>query len=169
MYTKEWGAKNGTEVIVDHMSATEINARGAPEAAAKKGHDLFLFISPPAAYENQVIDHQDIVEEVRKRHGPMIPLAEKSTLNAKTGKYFAFSDSFVPDPGNYRIDLWSQVGYPAGPTPGRTCGRVDGRSGRSSATPWAWVSPRRWTRTWRCAGCSGPSGVPSRTPRGAPC
>ena len=116
VYTKEWGAKNGTEVIVDHMSATEINARGAAEAAAKRGHDLFLFISPPAAYENQVIDHREIVDEVEKRHGPMIPLAKKSTLNPKTGKYFAFSDSFVPDPGNYRIDLWSQVGYPNGPS-----------------------------------------------------
>jgi len=116
VYTKEWGAKNGTEVIVDHMSTTEINARGAAEAAARKGHDLFLFISPPAAYENQVIDHREIVEEVEKRHGKMIPLAEKSTLNPKTGKYFAFSDSFVPDPGNYRIDLWSEVGYPNGPS-----------------------------------------------------
>jgi multiple sugar transport system substrate-binding protein len=116
VYTKEWGAKNGTDVVVDHMSATEINARGAAEAAARKGHDLFLFISPPAAYENQVIDHKEIVNEVEKRHGEMIPLARKSTLNAKTGKYFAFSDSFVPDPGNYRIDLWSQVGYPNGPS-----------------------------------------------------
>ncbi len=115
VYTKEWGAKNGTEVIVDHMATTEINARGASEAAARKGHDLFLFISPPAAYEKQVIDHREIVEEVERRHGKMIPLAQKSTLNPKTGKYFAFSDSFVPDPGNYRIDLWSQVGYPNGP------------------------------------------------------
>ena len=116
VYTKEWGAKNGTDVVVDHMSATEINARGAAEAAARKGHDLFLFISPPAAYENQVIDHKEIVDEVEKRHGNMIPLAKKSTLNPKTGKFFAFSDSFVPDPGNYRIDLWSQVGYPNGPS-----------------------------------------------------
>ena len=37
-------------------------------------------------------------------------------MNPKSGKYFAFSDSFVPDPGNYRIDLWSQVGYPNGPS-----------------------------------------------------
>ena len=115
VYTKEWGAKNGTEVIVDHMATTEINARGASEAAAKKGHDLFLFISPPAAYENQVIDHREIVDEVERRHGKMIPLAQKSTLNSKSGKYFAFSDSYVPDPGNYRIDLWSEVGYPNGP------------------------------------------------------
>src|SRR5215475_9370112 len=41
-YTKAWGAKNGTDVIVDHMAATEVNARGAAEAAARKGHDLFL-------------------------------------------------------------------------------------------------------------------------------
>src|SRR5271154_1034333 len=58
VYTKEWGAKNGLDVIVDHMAATEVSARGASEAAAKKGHDLFLFISPPARYENQVIDHR---------------------------------------------------------------------------------------------------------------
>ena len=115
-YTKEWGARNATDVVVDHMAATEVNARGAAEAAAGQGHDLFLFISPPAAYENQVIDHKEIVDEVERRHGPMIGLARKSTLNPHSGKYFGFSDSYVPDPGNYRIDLWQEVGYPNGPS-----------------------------------------------------
>ena len=164
VYTKEWGAKNGTDVIVDHMSATEINARGAAEAAARKGHDLFLFISPPAAYENQVIDHKEIVDEVEKRHGKMIPLAEKSTHNPKTGKYFAFSDSFVPDPGNYRIDLWSQVGYPNGPSTWEDL-RVGGRQIRQKfGNPVGLGSPRRWTPTWRCAASSGRSAAPCRTP-----
>src|SRR4029077_12250770 len=54
-------------------------------------------------------------EEVQRKHGKMVPLATKSTYNPKTKKYFAFSDSYVPDPGNYRKDLWSQVGYPNGP------------------------------------------------------
>jgi len=115
VYTKQWGEKNNTDVVVDHMTSTEINARGAAEAAAKNGHDLFLFISPPAAYEGQVVDHREVVEAVERRHGRMIPLAERSTLNPKTGKYFAFSDSYVPDPGNYRIDLWGDAGYPRGP------------------------------------------------------
>ena len=115
VYTKEWGARHRTDVIVDHMSATEVNARGAGEAAARAGHDMFLFISPPAAYEAQVIDHADVVAEVERRHGKMIALARKSTLDPATGKYFAFSDSYVPDPGNYRIDLWSEVGFPNGP------------------------------------------------------
>ncbi|HWZ85254.1 MAG TPA: extracellular solute-binding protein [Thermoanaerobaculia bacterium] len=115
VYTKEWGAKNGIEVIVDHMTSTEVAARGAAEAAAKRGHDLFLFNAPPASFESQVIDHREIVEEVERRHGKMITLAEKSTLDPITGKYFAFSDSYVPDPGNYRIDLWSAIGFPEGP------------------------------------------------------
>lgn len=114
-YTKEWGAKNDTEVIVDHIAIGEINARAAAEVSAKKGHDLFMFLAPPAAYEKQVIDHAEIYQEVEKKHGKKIDLAYKSTFDPKTKKYFAFSDSYVPDPGNYRQDLWSKVGFPKGP------------------------------------------------------
>ncbi|MCA1581455.1 MAG: extracellular solute-binding protein [Acidobacteria bacterium] len=114
-YTKEWGAKNNTNVVVDHISIPEINARAASEVAAKKGHDLFMFLSPPAAYEKQVIDHSEIYQTVEKKHGKKIDLAHKSTYNPKTKKYFAFSDSYVPDPGNYRKDLWEKVGFPNGP------------------------------------------------------
>ena len=102
-------------MIVDHVAATEVPARAAAEAAAGKGHDLFHFLSPPAAYEEQLLDHSDVVREVEKRHGPMIPLARRSTFNPKTGRFFAFSDSYVPDPGNYRIDLWTDAGLPRGP------------------------------------------------------
>lgn len=114
-FTKEWGAKNNTNVIVDHIAIGEINARAAAEVAAKKGHDLFMFLSPPAAYEHQVINHREIYEEVQRKHGKSIELGFRSTYNPKSKKFFAFSDSYVPDPGNYRVDLWSQVGYPHGP------------------------------------------------------
>src|SRR5713226_1105504 len=115
VFTKEWGQKHDTEVTVDHITIAEINARAAAEVSAQKGHDLFMFLSPPAAYEKQVIDHAEVYQQVEKKHGKAIPLGHKSTFNPKTKKYFAFSDSYVPDPGNYRKDLWSQVGYPNGP------------------------------------------------------
>jgi multiple sugar transport system substrate-binding protein len=115
VFTKEWGAKHDTNVIVDHIAIGEINARAAAEVAAKKGHDLFMFLSPPAAYEKQVIDHREVYEAAQAKHGKMTELAVRSTFNPKTKKFFAFSDSFVPDPGNYRKDLWSAVGYPNGP------------------------------------------------------
>lgn len=114
-FTKEWGEKNGTRVIVDHISIGEINARAAAEASAESGHDLFMFLSPPAAYLEKVIDHAEIYQEVERRHGKAIDLAVKSTFNTKAKKYFAFSDSYVPDPGDFRQDLFAQVGYPRGP------------------------------------------------------
>src|SRR3990170_2298473 len=40
----------------------------------------------------------------------MTELAYRSTYNPKTKKYFAFSDNYVPDPVNYRTDLWGEVG-----------------------------------------------------------
>jgi multiple sugar transport system substrate-binding protein len=52
----------------------------------------------------------DVYTECEKKYGKPIDLAVKSTYNPKTKKYFAFSDSFVPDPINYRTDLWGDIG-----------------------------------------------------------
>ena len=115
VFCKQWGQKHNTEVIVDHISLNEIPARAASEVAAKKGHDLFGFLSPPAAFEPQVLDLSSVYQAVETKHGKMIDLAHKSTYNPKTKKYFAFSDSYVPDPGNYHKDWWAAAGFPNGP------------------------------------------------------
>ncbi len=109
-YVKEWGEKNNTEVIVDNIGLAGLNSRAAAEVAAQKGHDLFMFLWPPPVYEDQVIDHKEIYEECERTYGKAIPLAIRSTFNPKTKKFFAFSDSYVPDPVNYRKDLWDDVG-----------------------------------------------------------
>jgi multiple sugar transport system substrate-binding protein len=115
VFVKKWGEKHDTEVIVDHIVNTELNTRAAAEVSAKKGHDLFMFLSPPAAFEAQTIDMTHVVQEVEKKHGKMIDLAHKSTFNPKSKRYFAFSDSYVPDPGNYHTDWWAEAGFPKGP------------------------------------------------------
>jgi len=109
-FTKEWGAKNNTEVIVDNLNLNLVSARAATEAIAQKGHDLVLFLAPPSALEDQVVDLSDVYAECKKKHGKPIDLAVKSTFNPRTKKHFAFSDSYVPDPINYRSDLWSDIG-----------------------------------------------------------
>jgi len=115
VFTKAWGEKHNTEVIVDHIANTELPTRAASEAAAKQGHDLFMFLYPPSAYEQQTLDMTNVYAEVEKKHGKKIDLAHKSTFNPKTKKYFAFSDSYVPDPGNYHKDWWAEAGFPNGP------------------------------------------------------
>jgi multiple sugar transport system substrate-binding protein len=114
-YVVEWGKKNDTLVTVDNINLTTINARAASEAQARKGHDLFMFLSPPAAYEKQVLDMTHVYQEVEKKHGKKIDLAHKSTFNPKTKKYFAFSDAYTPDPGNWHRDWWTEAGFPNGP------------------------------------------------------
>jgi multiple sugar transport system substrate-binding protein len=109
-YIKEWGEKNDTEVIVDNVGIPAINTTAAAEVSAKKGHDLFLFLWPKPVYEDEVIDHREIYEEVEKKYGKPIDLAIKSTFNPKTKKYFGFSDSYVPDPINYRKSMFDEAG-----------------------------------------------------------
>ena len=110
VYIKQWGEQNDTRVIVHNVGMTSLNGRAAAEIEAQTGHDLFMFLRPPAAYEDYVIDHRDIYQECERRYGKPIDLAIKSTYNPKTKKYFGFSDSYVPDPVNYRKDLWDDVG-----------------------------------------------------------
>ena len=71
IYIKRWGEANDTEVLVDHINQADIPARAAAEVAAQSGHDIFFFLSPPAAYEDQVINHAEIVQEVTKKRGKM--------------------------------------------------------------------------------------------------
>ena len=120
-FCKQWGEKHNTQVTVDHINLVDLPARGASEANAGKGHDLFMFLSPPAAYQDKVIDMSHVYQEVEKKHGKKIDLAHKSTYNPKTKKYFAFSDSYAPDPGNWHKDWWTEAGYPTGLTPMMTC------------------------------------------------
>src|SRR5262250_1045593 len=114
-FAVEWGQKHNTNVTVDNINLVDLNTRAASEAQAKKGHDLFMFLSPPAAYENQVLDMTHVYQEVEKKHGKKIELAHKSTFNPKTKKYYAFSDSYAPDPGNWHKDWWTEAGFPNGP------------------------------------------------------
>jgi multiple sugar transport system substrate-binding protein len=109
-FTKEWGAKNDTEVVVDNLNLNLVSARAATEIAAQKGHDLVLFLAPPSAVQDQLVDLSDVYAECQKKHGKPVDLAVKSTFNPRTKKYFAFSDSYVPDPINYRSDLWADIG-----------------------------------------------------------
>lgn len=109
-FTKEWGERNNTEVIVTNVGMTSIESRASAEIAKKQGHDLCMFLSPPASYEDQVIDHREIYAECDRKYGKPLNIATRSTYNPITRKYFGFSDSYVPDPVNYRKDLWDDVG-----------------------------------------------------------
>jgi len=110
-WAQAWGQKNDVQVTIEHINNTLLDTRAAAEVAAQSGHDLFFNLHPMASYEDQVIDHAPIIQEVQhKGAGNYMDIAQKSTYNPKTKKYFAVSDSYVPDPVVWRHDLWNSVG-----------------------------------------------------------
>jgi multiple sugar transport system substrate-binding protein len=108
-YIKRWGEEHDVEVFVDHIPVLELAARADAEVTAQRGHDLFGFIWGPGVFEDHVLDHRDIVEEVEGKLGKTTPLVERSIFNPKTKRYFGFSDHWTPGPVHYRVDLWDQV------------------------------------------------------------
>jgi multiple sugar transport system substrate-binding protein len=109
-YARSWGEQHDTDVTVDHVGVPALNSTAASEVSAKRGHDLYMFLRPRPVYEADVIDHREIVEECQRRYGKPLDLAIRSTRNPKTGKFHGFCDSVVPDPVNYRTDLWAEAG-----------------------------------------------------------
>lgn len=115
-FTQDWAAKTGVKVTVDHIDQAQIPTRIAAEISAGQGHDLIQFIACLSHLEEGVLDMKDVTDEAVKRHGTQLELCRKSSLNPKTGKFYAYSPGWVPDPGNYRKSLWSPAGFPNGPT-----------------------------------------------------
>ncbi len=112
---KEWGNKHDTKVIVDCIPVENVYTRASAEAKAGKGHDVFIFPWPPAEYEQHVIDHAEIIQQVASKHGNIEWMAHRSSVNLKTKKYFAFADSWTPAPFLFFQDYWSEVNLSLGP------------------------------------------------------
>lgn len=109
-WAKTWGEQNDVQVSVDRVVYTRLPALAAAEVKNQRGHDMFGFLSPPARYEDQVIDHTAIVSQVEREVGPYGDLGKRSTYNPRTKRYFGVSDYFVPAPTIWRHDLWNSIG-----------------------------------------------------------
>jgi multiple sugar transport system substrate-binding protein len=114
-FAKEWGAKKGVEVTVDHVGFADVVPRATAEVAAQSGHDIHMFIGLASAFEEHVIDLKDVSATLEKKYGKPVELAHRSTYNPFTRKQFAVSDMWVPDPGNYHKEVWTKIGKPNGP------------------------------------------------------
>jgi multiple sugar transport system substrate-binding protein len=115
-FAKKWGEKVGVKVTVDHIDTAQVPTRIAAEIQAGQGHDLVQHIAPLSQFEPSMVDLKDLTDEASKRWGEQFEVCRKSTFNPTTGKFYAYSPGWVPDPGDYRRSLWKSVGMPDGPT-----------------------------------------------------
>lgn len=110
-YTKQWGERNGVEVVVDHFDINQTQVHAEAEASTQRGHDIFhVNLTLAAPFEDHVIDHRELVEEVEAKVGKMTPFVKRAIFNPRTQKYFGFSAFWTPNPTHYRTDLWGPTG-----------------------------------------------------------
>src|ERR687886_422773 len=74
-FAKEWGAKHGVEVTVDHIGFADVVPRATAEVAAQAGHDIHMFLRLASAFEEHVIDLQDVASTLEKKYGKPVELA----------------------------------------------------------------------------------------------
>jgi ABC-type glycerol-3-phosphate transport system substrate-binding protein len=82
----------------------------------RRGRTSCQYIAPLSQFEPSVNDMKDVTDEAVKRWGQQLELCKQSSFNPATGRYYAYSPGWVPDPGDYRTSLWTAVGMPKGPS-----------------------------------------------------
>ncbi|HXW90160.1 MAG TPA: hypothetical protein VEK33_06400 [Terriglobales bacterium] len=103
---KEWGKQNDTQVTVDNIHVEKISKVASAEAAAGKGHDVFIFPWPPATYYKNLIDHTDVYHQIATKYGMVTKFGYKSTYHPQTKTFFAICDSWIPLTFIYNLDYW---------------------------------------------------------------
>ncbi len=117
VFAEEWGNQVGVNVTVDHIGVGDVPAAIAGEiAGGQPEHDLQQYIAVLSQHEPSVVDMKDVVDEAESRYGTMLDLTRKSSFNPNTDKFYAYAPAWVPDPGDYRKSLWTNAGFPDGPS-----------------------------------------------------
>ena len=111
-FAKDWGAKNGVGVTVDHVPVQNIPARAAAEASAGAGHDLFGFNGSGGAhlYRRFFMDVGELVKETEKKYGKVTTIGRQLGYNADDGSWSAWPDYYINFPGMYQKSLWDGIG-----------------------------------------------------------
>jgi multiple sugar transport system substrate-binding protein len=109
-FAREWGQRNGAQVVVEHVAASDLRSRATMDVAARRGHDLFAFLDPPASFLPYVLPLDDVVAECEQRFGKPGPPVVRATYDPRTRHHFALCESWVPAPLHYRADWWEEAG-----------------------------------------------------------
>jgi len=111
-FAKDWGQKNGVDVVVDHIPHLEIPARAAAEVAAQSGHDLFGFngAGGPFLHHRNTLDLTDLVQAIEKKFGKASAVGRGLAFDTATKRWVGFPDYYINFPGLYRKDLWDEIG-----------------------------------------------------------
>ncbi len=101
-----WGERNDARVTIDHVNPGELPIRSRAELATRNGHDLVQFLAAPTAFQTDAASLDDAVAEVERKLGAPCQVGRGAAYNARTKRWFAFPDHYVPLASIRRKDAW---------------------------------------------------------------
>ncbi|MDX1521650.1 MAG: extracellular solute-binding protein [Anaerolineae bacterium] len=114
-FAESWGASQGLEVSVEHIGLTELPGTLQAAIEAGEGPTLVELIIGASSFVEDVHDLSDVNLEAQAMFGEQIETCRANSYLPATDSYYGYCAGWVPDPGNYNIALWTEVGYPDGP------------------------------------------------------
>jgi len=115
-FAKAWGDSNNIDVTVDHIALGELPASLTAAIDAGDGPSLVEMVFAPPQFIEGLHDLTDLNMQAQELFGEQAETSKMSSYLPATGTYYGFSPGWVPDPANYDRALWTEVGYPNGPS-----------------------------------------------------
>jgi multiple sugar transport system substrate-binding protein len=114
-WVAEWGTANSVTTRVDHINLAELNGNLAAAIDAGDGPSLVEMVFPPAAFYEGLHDLSDVNAQAQEMYGDIVGTCRAISYLPTTDVWYGFAHTYVPDPGNYDIAMWTEVGLPDGP------------------------------------------------------
>ncbi|HUW53666.1 MAG TPA: extracellular solute-binding protein [Rhodanobacter sp.] len=114
-YAQDWGKHNNVKVTVQHINLGDLVPTLAASIAAGKGSTLIETISTPASFIEGLQDLADVNHAAQQAFGKQEAVCTSQSYLPIKNLWYGYCHGWVPDPGDYRISLWKEAGYPNGP------------------------------------------------------
>ena len=114
-YIGEWGEAHNVTVHVDRVNFVELPSALAAEINAGQGHTIIELPSSPASFLAGLHDLSDINNQARAAFGAVHDFCPALSYLPDGDYFYGFVAGYALNHGNYDIELWTEVGYPAGP------------------------------------------------------
>lgn len=115
-FAQAWGEANGVEVTVDHVNIADLAPSLSAAIDAGEGPTLVELPLAAANYVEGVHDLTDLNMKAQELFGPQAETCTANSYLPANDMWYGFCHGWVPDPGDYDINLWTQVGFPDGPS-----------------------------------------------------
>ena len=115
-YAEDWGKANGFKVRVDHVNIAELPAALTASIEAGEGRSIIEMAFPPTAFIEGLHPLNDVNAAAAAAHGELTANCQATSYLPINDTYVGFTHGYIPDPGDYQISLWTDIGMPDGPS-----------------------------------------------------